>query len=61
MSTKLCITIYSTYKMSFNVNLWPLYGIMLGINYSTTTDMDGEDLEHELQIALLFIMVEFVW
>lgn len=47
--------------MSFSVNLWPIYGILLGINYSTTTDMDGEDLQHELQIALLFVIVELVW
>jgi hypothetical protein len=47
--------------MSFNVNIWPLTGLLLGVNYASTTDQDGEDLQHELQFALFVIIVELVW
>jgi hypothetical protein len=47
--------------MSFNVNIWPITGLLLGVNYASTTDMDGDDLQHELQFALFVIIVEFVW
>jgi len=47
--------------MSFNVNIWPITGLLLGVNYASTTDMDGDDLQHELQFALFVIIVEVVW
>lgn len=47
--------------MSFNVNIWPLTGLLLGVNYASTTDQDGEDLQHELQFALFVIIIEFAW
>lgn len=47
--------------MSFEVNIWPLTGLLLGINYASTTDQDGEDLQHELQFALFVIILEISW
>lgn len=47
--------------MSFEVNIWPITGLLLGINYASTTDLDGEDLQHELQLALFVIIFEISW
>jgi hypothetical protein len=48
--------------MNFEVNIWPLTGLLLGVNYaSTPTDQDGEDLQHELQFALFVIIFEISW
>jgi hypothetical protein len=47
--------------MSFDINVWPITGLILGVNYASTTDLDGEDLQHELQFALLVIIFEISW
>ena len=47
--------------MSFEVNVWPITGLLLGINYASTTDEDGNDLQHELQFAFFVIILEFSW
>jgi hypothetical protein len=47
--------------MSFEINVWPITGLLLGVNYSSTTDLDGEDLQHELQFALFVIIFEISW
>ena len=47
--------------MNFNVNIWPLTGFLLGVNYASTTDLDGDDLQHELQFALFVIIFEITW
>jgi hypothetical protein len=47
--------------MHFNVHIWPITGFLLGVNYASTTDQDGEDLQQELQFALFVIIVEFSW
>jgi hypothetical protein len=47
--------------MSFEVNIWPITGLLLGINYASTTDEDGNDLQHELQFAFFVIILEFSW
>ena len=47
--------------MSFEINVWPITGLLLGVNYASTTDEDGNDLQHELQIALLVIIFEISW
>jgi hypothetical protein len=47
--------------MSFQVNVWPITGLLLGVNYASTTDLDGEDLQHELQFALFVIIFEITW
>ena len=47
--------------MNFEVNIWPITGFLLGVNYASTTDLDGEDLQHELQFALFVIILEFSW
>ena len=47
--------------MNFEVNIWPLTGFLLGINYASTTDLDGDDLQHELQFALFVIILEITW
>jgi hypothetical protein len=47
--------------MSFQINVWPITGLLLGVNYASTTDLDGEDLQHELQFALFVIIFEISW
>ena len=47
--------------MNFNVNIWPITGFLLGVNYASTTDLDGDDLQHELQFALFVIILEITW
>jgi hypothetical protein len=47
--------------MNFSVNIWPITGLLLGVNYASTTDLDGEDLQHELQFALFVIIFEISW
>jgi hypothetical protein len=47
--------------MSFQVNVWPITGLLLGVNYASSTDLDGEDLQHELQFALFVIIFEISW
>ena len=47
--------------MNFEVNIWPLTGLLLGVNYASTTDLDGDDLQHELQFALFVIILEITW
>ena len=47
--------------MNFNVNIWPITGFLLGVNYASTTDLDGDDLQHELQFALFVIIFEITW
>jgi hypothetical protein len=47
--------------MNFSVNLWPITGLLFGVNYASTTDLDGDDLQHELQFALFVIIVEITW
>jgi hypothetical protein len=47
--------------MDFNVRIWPIYGFMLGVNWSKTEYL-GEDLTvHELQVAFGLVILEFVW
>jgi hypothetical protein len=47
--------------MRFEINVWPITGLLLGVNYASTTDLDGEDLQHELQFALFVIIFEISW
>jgi hypothetical protein len=47
--------------MSFEINIWPITGLLLGVNYASTTDLDGNDLTHELQIALFVFIFEVSW
>ena len=47
--------------MNFEVNIWPITGFLLGVNYASTTDLDGDDLQHELQFALFVIIFEITW
>ena len=47
--------------MSFSVTLWPIYGLLLGVNYATTTILEEDIVEHEIQIALLFFILEISW
>jgi hypothetical protein len=47
--------------MSFEINVWPITGLLFGVNYASTTDLDGEDLQHELQFALFVIIFEISW
>jgi hypothetical protein len=47
--------------MSFDINVWPITGLLFGVNYASTTNLDGEDLQHELQFALFVIIFEISW
>jgi hypothetical protein len=47
--------------MSFDINVWPITGLLLGVNYASTTDLNGENLQHELQFALFLIIFEISW
>lgn len=47
--------------MNFNVGIYPIYGIMLGGNWSKTEHLDEEETEHNVQLALGIVVVEFTW
>lgn len=45
--------------MGFSVNFYPLYGLLLGANWSKT-EFDDCDL-HTVEICLGVILVEILW
>jgi hypothetical protein len=47
--------------MNFNLGFYPIYGFMLGFNWSKTDYLDEEITEQNIQIAAGIIMVEIVW
>ena len=47
--------------MNFNVGIYPLFGLMFGVNWSKTDFIDEEETIQEIQIALGIIIVEFSW
>lgn len=47
--------------MNFNVGIYPLFGLMFGVNWSKTDFIDEEETIQQIQIALGIIIVEFSW
>lgn len=47
--------------MNFNVGVYPLYGVMLGTNWSKTEYLDEEYVEYKIQVALFILLLEFTW
>ena len=47
--------------MNFNVGIYPIYGIMLGVNWSKTEYLDEEETIHQIQVAFGILLMEFSW
>jgi hypothetical protein len=47
--------------MNFNVGVYPVYGFVLGVNWSKTDYLDEEETIQQIQVALGIIIVEFSW
>ena len=47
--------------MNFKVGIYPLYGLMLGVNWSKTDFLDEDDTLQQVQVALGIIIIEFTW
>jgi hypothetical protein len=47
--------------MNFNVGIYPVYGFVLGVNWSKTDYLDEEETIQQIQVALGILIVEFSW
>ena len=47
--------------MNFNVGVYPIYGLVLGVNWSKTDFIDEEETIQQIQVALGILIVEFSW
>ena len=47
--------------MNFNVGIYPLYGLMFGVNWSKTDFLDEEETLQQVQVALGILILEFSW
>ena len=47
--------------MNFNVGIYPIYGIVLGVNWSKTDYLDEEETIQQIQVALGILILEFSW
>ena len=47
--------------MNFNVGIYPLYGLMFGVNWSKTDFLDEDETLQQVQVALGIIIIEFTW
>jgi hypothetical protein len=47
--------------MNFNVGVYPVYGFVLGVNWSKTDYLDEEETIQQIQVALGIVIVEFSW
>jgi hypothetical protein len=47
--------------MNFNVGIYPVYGFVLGVNWSKTDYLDEEETIQQIQVALGIVIVEFSW
>jgi hypothetical protein len=47
--------------MNFNVGVYPVYGFVLGVNWSKTDYLEEEETIQQIQVALGIIIVEFSW
>ena len=47
--------------MNFNVAIYPVYGFVLGVNWSKTDYLDEEETIQQIQVALGIVILEFSW
>jgi hypothetical protein len=47
--------------MNFNVGLYPIYGLVVGANWSKTDCLEEDIVMHTVQFALFVIIVEITW
>jgi len=47
--------------MNFNVGFYPIYGLVLGVNWSKTEYLDEEETIQQIQVALGIFMLEISW
>ena len=47
--------------MNFNVGIYPIYGLVLGVNWSKTDFIDEEETIQQIQVALGIVILEFSW
>jgi hypothetical protein len=47
--------------MNFNVGVYPIYGLVLGVNWSKTDYLDEEETIQQIQVALGIVILEFSW
>lgn len=47
--------------MNFNVGIYPIYGLVVGVNWSKTDFLDEEETIQQIQVALGIFIVEFSW
>jgi hypothetical protein len=47
--------------MNFNVGIYPVYGFVLGVNWSKTDYLEEEETIQQVQVALGILILEFSW
>jgi hypothetical protein len=47
--------------MNFNVGIYPVYGFVLGVNWSKTDYLEEEETIQQIQVALGIVILEFSW
>jgi hypothetical protein len=47
--------------MNFNVGVYPVYGFVLGVNWSKTDYLDEEETIQQIQVAIGILILEFSW
>ena len=48
--------------MNFNVGIYPIYGLVVGVNWSKTDFIDDEEETlQQVQVALGILILEFTW
>jgi hypothetical protein len=47
--------------MNFNVGIYPIYGFVLGVNWSKTEYLDEEETIQQVQIAIGILLLELSW
>lgn len=47
--------------MNFNVGIYPIYGLVVGVNWSKTDFLDDDETIQQIQVALGIIIIEFSW
>jgi len=47
--------------MNFNVGIYPIYGLVVGVNWSKTDYLDEEQTIQQVQVALGILILEFSW
>jgi hypothetical protein len=47
--------------MNFNVGIYPVYGFVLGVNWSKTDYLEEEETIQQIQVAIGILIIEFSW